>query len=335
MLAYLGALKKEIANARNIFQERQLVSVYFGGGTPSLLEGTAINEVLSLFGACAEAEITVEVNPETATPDKLQSLHNAGVNRLSIGVQSFEENELRVLGRQHTREDLFRAIDAAARLFNNLSIDLMYECPEQTTESWERTLNTAVRLPVTHMSLYNLTIEEKTPFARRERELRKRMPSNTEGAEMLQRCIALLSDRGFAQYEISAFCKNGCISRHNIGYWQGREFLGFGPAAFSYFQRKRFQNVANCTAYIDAIESGVSPQAFLDEIADDARERELLILGLRCMAGVQLEKYRLSQETHDAIQRCKELGLLAQHEGWLKLTPQGILQYDFVAAEIV
>ena len=333
----LKGLLTEMTSWEEHVQDRKIVSVYFGGGTPSLFGPKRIEALLNHIEPDGDCEVTIEANPENITSELMRDYLQAGINRVSIGVQSFDDGELSLLGRRHEASKAEKAIHTTFEAgCKNISIDLMYEVPRQTITSWDKTLHRVATLPITHLSLYNLQIEPYTPFAKRESELRKLMPDDETGAAMYREAISQLAKIGLQQYEISAFCRDGLYSRHNVGYWIGREFLGLGPSAFSYYEGERFQNVANLVRYCKALEAGGSPIDFRDEVTPGKRVRELLAIGLRLNQGIDLSRWHpLDGETQKAIQVLVNQGLLQENAQHIALTEKGILFYDLVASEII
>ncbi len=248
----MGALQQEWQLKRPLLEGKEIVSIYFGGGTPALLGSEPLREILrwiqeSNLQIAKECEITLEVNPEEASPLLFAEFLALGINRLSLGIQSLDDSCLRRLGRTHTALQARRAIESAHRVgFTNLSIDLMTEIPEQTRESLETTLRQIATLPIQHLSLYNLTIEPNTAFARKEKTLKPLLPSPEECLAFLDLTVAHLEAMGLSRYEISAF---GRPSLHNTGYWTARPFLGFGPSAFSYWNQARTRNIPDLKKY--------------------------------------------------------------------------------------
>lgn len=321
---YLQALKKEIA-FRPIPNE--LLTIYFGGGTPSLLPPETIYEILQLLPQAQE--ITIEVNPENTS--FLKDFRQAGINRVSMGVQSFDDHLLTELSRRHAAQVAIDAVIKAKEAgFDNISIDLMYDIPKQTEKSWQVTLERAVKLPITHLSLYNLTIEPHTPFFKKKDKLSPFLPTEEESFRMLQKAVNFLNSNGLVRYEISAFAKEGFASLHNMGYWTGRPFLGLGPSAFSYWEGKRFKNVASLTKWAKALDEGVDPQDFIEELSPLAQEREGLAIGLRVLRGVDFP-----QKPPPHIEKLINDGFLVLQNKVLKLTERGQLFYDYVAEEII
>jgi oxygen-independent coproporphyrinogen-3 oxidase len=331
--------------ARNLpfLQNKKIVSIYFGGGTPSLMGPVFIAEILQWMKLPPgnEIEITLEANPENIDLPLMQAYAQAGINRVSIGVQTLEESLLKQLGRLHSPQKALDAIYLTAKAgIKNISIDLMYDLPGQTLHSWQKTLESAVQLPISHLSLYNLTIEPHTVFFKYRDLIQKQLPDEETSLQMYEAAISTLTAKGFQQYEISAFAKEGCDSRHNTGYWTARPFLGFGPSAFSYWERKRFRNVSNLNRYCKALKEGLSPIDFEEELLPDAQIRELLAIQLRLIQGVDLNHFQsrhgmLDGETQAVIKKLKGNGLLQQEGELLQLTKRGILFYDTVAIELI
>jgi oxygen-independent coproporphyrinogen-3 oxidase len=323
-------------------QGRRLASVYFGGGTPSLLGperiGTLIDWARSAFPEdLPQSEITLEANPENITLEKMAAFRQAGINRVSLGIQTFDAPLLQLLGRTHSpgkgEEAVYLTREAG---IGNISIDLMYDLPRQDMQRWRQTLQKAAGLPITHLSLYNLTIEPHTVFFKYQESIRKLMPDPDISTEMYTTAIEVLEEAGLMQYEISAFARDGLMARHNSGYWTGRPFLGFGPSAFSFWEGKRFRNIANLSRYHRMLQNGESPVDFSEALPPDALLREKLAINLRLREGVDLSEYSgLGQETQYALERCKQMGWIEQRGERIALTSKGLLFYDSVAEELV
>lgn len=326
-----------------LFEGYKLASVYFGGGTPTLFGIQRLEKLLSMidrrFSLSNDIEVTIETNPEERFDYKL--FKDIGINRISLGVQSLHANELKILDRRHTPQQSINTVYEVANAgISNITIDLMYELPEQTEESWNITLKQAATLPITHLSLYNLTIEPHTPFKRREGELKLTIPDEECGARMYCAAQKILTDHDFCQYEISAFCKGGRISKHNTGYWTGRPFLGLGPSAFSYYGNARFRNVANLTRYAKLLEENIRPVDFEEVLTPDERRKELLAINLRLLEGINFATFeerfgRIAKESHDALQKLASLDLLTLTPDHVALSKRGTLFYDSIATEII
>lgn len=315
-------------------QDSRIVSIYFGGGTPSLLDAEDIQTIIQRCGPLADdCEITIEANPEDNSPALFEALKKAGINRVSFGVQSLDDRSLEVLGRSHTAIQAKRAIASAASAgIHNISIDLMYDLPDQTESSWRYTLAQMGDLPIQHVSLYNLTIEPHTSFYRRKSQLV--LPQPETSLRLLSGAIETFEKLDFDRYEISAFAKPGFESRHNMGYWTFRPFLGFGPSAFSYWNGERFQNTPNLQRYVKALKENSSPIHFRETLPYPNNLCEQIAVGLRLKNGCQVP-LSIPQETKDVLTRLQGAELIVEEGLRIKLTEQGMLFYDSVAAEIV
>lgn len=335
----------EWKSKRHCIQGKIVSSIYFGGGTPTLFGEHRLRALLDAIRRditpSTHIEITIEANPETLTRTYLQSLRDIGINRLSVGVQSLDSDLLQMLGRNHTVETIEKALSDANEIgFTNISIDIMYEIPKQTWENWEETVKRALCLPITHISLYNLTFEKGTPFHRKYDHLKTYLPSQEEGAKMLQYAVDTWRAAGMDRYEISAFAKQDKYkSQHNLGYWTGRLFLGFGPSAYGYMNGERMQNMFPLKRYADALLQGKEAVQFREKLEYPNNMRELLAIHLRILQGVSLETFRkihlIDQETEKAINFLVKRGWLEQIEQYLQLTEAGILFYDSVAVELI
>lgn len=320
----------ELGLQKPLLLDRSIPSIYFGGGTPSLFSG--LGAVLGRVERDADCEITIEANPEESSLELFTKFTELGINRLSLGVQSLDDRSLQMLERVHTAKRAKKAIfEARAAGFKNISIDLMYDLPGQTEESWLYTLDQLQDLPIQHLSLYNLTIEPHTAFHKRK--------VKTTGGELSLRFLTAALDTferiGLKRYEISAFAHPGFESRHNLGYWTGRPFLGFGPSAFSYWGGERFRNVANIHKYARSLRKQESAVDFREKLSFPANIRELLAIHLRLKEGVDLSVFDLDEETRRSMEKLEKLELLSLKGQRAKLTERGMLYYDSVAAEII
>lgn len=335
---FIQALKLEWEFRKKSLQGKTIKSIYFGGGTPSLLSPDHLHEILSWIPHNPHIEITLEANPENLTQELLREFFQAGINRLSMGVQSFDDTLLHTLGRTHDSKTPLKALEwSIAAGVTNLSIDLMYDLPGQTLKGWENTLKIAAQLPITHLSLYNLTIEPHTVFFKHRQTLQKQIPSPEISLEMYQLVQSTLP---LIQYEISAFAKEGYYSVHNTGYWTGRPFLGFGPSAYSFWEQKRFCNVAHMGKYQKALHAGNDPVDVIDDIPQEERRKELLAVEIRLCRGVDLGTFQgryglLTQETFETLQKLKQIGWIEQRGSTYRLTSQGVLFYDSVAEDLI
>ncbi|WP_068466548.1 radical SAM family heme chaperone HemW [Candidatus Protochlamydia phocaeensis] len=329
-----------------LLQGRELATIYFGGGTPSLFGPDRISKVLEWIRTdlpfqSPSIEVTLEVNPENASLDLMREYAQAGINRVSLGIQTLDADLLTLLGRLHSPHRAIQAVEETYRAgIANISIDLMYDLPRQSLKHWEATLHTIQALPLSHLSLYNLTIEPHTLFFKKQQQLRPLLPDEETSLAMYEMAIEKLTEQGLLQYEISAFAKPGFYSRHNTGYWTARPFLGFGPSAFSYWQGKRFQNIAHLGKYCAALRLDKSPVDFEEQLDPEAHRQELLVIQLRLSCGVQIHEFQkrhglLNAETKTSIERLIHQGFLHKQADCLKLTKKGVLFYDTVATELI
>jgi len=333
-LAYHKLLSESIAlewqQQWPLLQDKAIPSIYFGGGTPTLFSG--IEEILRRIPKSSDCEITIEGNPEESTLELFRHLRALGINRLSLGVQSLDDRSLQTLERIHSAEKARQAIfDAQKAGFTNISIDLMYDLPGQTEESWQYTLNQLPDLPIQHLSLYNLTIEPHTAFYKRNVQI----PNGELSLRFLTAALEKLEAIGLKRYEISAFALPGYESRHNLGYWTARPFLGFGPSAFSFWRGERFRNIANIHRYARLLKTHKSPIDFREQLPSPAQIKEQLVIHLRLKEGVNLDRFSIPLETKIAIGELKTLGLLSQKGPQLQLTDRGMLFYDTIATALI
>ena len=323
-------------------------TIYFGGGTPSLLEPAQVSRVLEAvrrrFPLDANAEVTLEMNPGTVTPARLGALREAGVNRASFGAQTFDDRELKRLGRTHSSDDTRRThADLRAAGFDNISFDLIAGLPGQTLEAWGRNLEEALRLGPEHLSLYLLEVHEGTPLAEQIREGRYLPPDPDLAAEMYRLMVARTRRAGYEQYEISNFCRPGRESRHNVKYWAGAPYFGFGCSAHSFDGRRlRWSNERDARAYVGLIEGEGSAVVSRDELDERGASAEALFLGLRLLGrGVDLAAHRARyhrdvRADHAAdLARFGEAGLVELEGDVLRLTPEGALLSNEVFSAFV
>ena len=293
---YTDALCAHLAETAPFAAGHLVDTVYFGGGTPSYL-GTKrllkiLKTILKKYKVDKQAEITLEANPDSAGDWKeLRALRRCGFNRLSLGMQSADDEELSEIGRVHTMAQTEAAVEAARKAkFQNLSLDLIYGLPGQTLEGWQKNLSAAVDLAPEHLSCYGLKVEEGTPlFARRETA---GLPGDDAQADMYLSAVEILRSCGYRQYEISNFCRKGNVSRHNLKYWSGGAYLGFGPGAHSDFGGRRFSFMRDLDGYIDGVLEGRPIIDSDDLIPKRERSGEYLMLRLRTTTGIEEWEYR-------------------------------------------
>lgn len=305
-------------------------TVYFGGGTPSLLSPAQIGQILETVGACfslsADAEVTLEANPATVTTTQLRQLRNSGVNRLSFGVQSLSDSQLKCLGRLHTAQEAIETVTAAAAVgFDNLSCDLMLALPGQTPEGLEATIRQLTQLPIVHVSAYLLKVEPGTTFA--QQHIASQCPDEDTAADLYLQTVEQLGAAGFAQYEISNFAKTGFESRHNCKYWHCEPYLGIGPSAHSCWNGRRFFVPSSVESFLEQPVQTV-------ETEDDApcTLEEQLMLGMRLTEGVPAAWL---SEKQAAVERYCKLGFLRKAGDRIAFTPKGFLVSNTILAELV
>ena len=338
---FLISLEKEIFLKRSLFVNRNIVSIYLGGGTPSLLNKKDLERIfIALDIDINNIEITIEANPIDISIDKLKELKQTYFNRISIGCVSFDDVLLKVLNRSHNSLQAKEAVFLANRFFENISLDLLYDIPHQDKNSFLKDLQTIKDLPITHLSLYNLTFEENTPFFKKKETFKQSLPSEKVSLSLLNLAIEELNKMKLNRYEISAFSKAGYESIHNTGYWKGREFLGFGPSAFSYFNKKRFRNVCNVETYYQNLSDNKEIIDYEEMLPYPDNIKELLAVNLRLVKGVNLKEFvnrcgEIDKSTKEALKQLKEDELIECDIDSIRLTEKGLLFYDTVAERII
>lgn len=332
--AFVEALLAEMKQKSPRF--RQTVdTVYLGGGTPSALTGDQLGRlfagVRAFFRVADDAEITMEMNPCDMTEAYLAAARSFGVNRLSVGVQSRDDRLLRAIGRRHTASEAERAVKRAYRMgFHNISVDLMYELPGQSPRDFERTLLWAVHLPVQHLSVYSLILEEGTLLAQRAEQGRLPRPTEGESWAMYQAMCRIPPHYGFARYEISSFARPGFASRHNTKYWRLDEYLGLGPAACSRIGRERWQVLPGTRRYIRELLAGREAPMERTVLSEAEEMEEYCFLHLRQRGGIPREDFvrrygaPVERWYEEALTSLKKENLLAEADGHIFLTYRGV-----------
>ena len=337
MDAYVSALTAQLAAWRERTADCTVDTVYFGGGTPSYLGPDCLcrllDAVFQSYRVAPGAEITLEANPDSAQDiSALRQLHDAGFDRLSLGMQSADDAELRRIGRVHTYAQTVRAVEnARAAGFDNLSLDLIYGLPEQTMTRWQANLDAALSLAPEHLSCYGLKVEEGTPlFAQRKRFT---LPDDDAQADMYLYAVDFLAQHGYEQYEISNFAKPGRACVHNLKYWRCMEYLGFGPAAHSFFEGERIYHPRGVSAYLESRGTNRVP----DGPGGGGEER--ILLGLRLAEGMELSALPLPEEERAQFLKkarvFEKAGLAEEVNGRFRLTPEGFLVSNSVLAELL
>lgn len=339
---YLSALQKELAlQAKTaIGSNRIFTSIYFGGGTPSLYPAEALVEILSyirtLFSVSDNAEITLEAHPATIDAAKLTAFRRGGINRLSMGAQSFSDAHLEALGRRHTADQTRTAFyDARAAGFTNIGIDLIYALPEQTLSDWEETLAAAIALGPEHLSLYGLSIEPGTLFYKKEQAGALVVPSEAESILFYETAQARLRDANYLQYEISNFARSGFSCRHNLLYWDRGDVLGVGLSAHSHLSAERRVNTDALETYLAHVSSGTLPIEQVEPISEESALRDKIIFGLRKIEGISRGLLEEKPSLQASAARLILAGLLKIESDLLRLTPKGILLADEVAVAFI
>jgi oxygen-independent coproporphyrinogen-3 oxidase len=328
---FVAALRTEWQCAR---QEFSLApeTIYFGGGTPSLLSAELFAELAQEIPTPAPLEFTLEVNPVTVTPEKAAAWRTAGVNRISLGAQSFDAEMLKVLGRQHAPGDIATTCALLREHgLHNINIDLMFALPDQAETKWEETLLAAIACSPTHISAYALTYEEDTPFFEKLQRGEWRQDEAREIA-MFIRTRDVLGAAGLIDYEISNFARPGFEARHNLAYWRGADYLGLGPSACSTIGNLRWKNVPNTLAYADRLARGESVREDLEQIDPATRGRERIMFGLRMREGVARQEFGGDLRPLDQL---AAEGLAFEENNRIRLTPRGQLVADSVAEMFV
>lgn len=338
---YVRALLKEIELAGIMAQHkdgtaRRSRTIFFGGGTPSLLSVSQITRLLdacrAAFAIDADAEITLEANPGTLNQEQLVGIRAAGINRLSMGAQSFDAGLLKTLGRIHTPEEITQAVHfARAAGFDSFNIDFMFGLPGQTMQQWQETLDRALALRPPHLSLYSLIVEEGTPFRTWVDEGRLTPGDEDLCADMYEYADERLQAAGYTNYEISNWALPGYHSRHNLTYWQNLPYIGMGAGAHSSFGGRRFSDVREPLDYIKILKAGRIPEAESEEVGREQEMSETAFLALRTAMGLHLPTFEqrfaqpFSQFVGERLRIVEEAGLLEHEDGWLRLSNRGRL----------
>ncbi len=344
--AFIGALEREIRErAAAIGSSPAFDTLFLGGGTPSLLSPVQLDRIaetlLAHFPIAAGAEWSMECNPGTVDRRKLAAYRRTGVNRLSFGVQSFFDDDLRALSRIHSAAEAEEAVEAAREAgFDNLNIDLMFSLPGQTRERWMRNLERARTLGTTHISCYSLTVEEGTPLAAMRRRGEVVTATEESDAELFALTMETLEEWGFRQYEISNYALAGFECRHNFAYWRQEDYLGFGPSAHSTWRGERSWNISSLSGYIDAVAHRGQAVCGREELTPDLLRREHLFLRLRC-DGIDPAAFRrlfgedLRETRAERLDLWRGAGLIEESAERIRLTRRGRLLCDEICAELM
>ncbi len=331
----IAALVKEVVLQKDYLGNEIIETIYFGGGTPSLCTkaeiGNIIATVCSTHSVAENAEITLEANPDDITTTKLTDWKEAGINRLSIGIQSFFEEDLRWMNRAHNAKQAMDSLQLAIQQFDNITIDLIYGTPQLTNEKWKKNVETALSLNIPHLSCYALTVEPKTPLDKMIKQHQSEDIDPGKQSEQFLLLMQWMEEAGYEHYEISNFAKPRWRSRHNSSYWQGAHYLGLGPSAHSFNGKERQWNISNNTIYIESISKDIVP--FEKEILTDAQKKnEYIMTSLRTIEG--LDTGIAGKELLAKSKRFIDGGLMKLDNQSLVLTKEGKLLADGIAAEL-
>lgn len=338
---YMEALFREIDGTEK-FEDYEVSTIFIGGGTPSVLPGEWIEELMEKvknhFPVRTDGEISIEANPGTVDESKLQSYRRAGINRISFGCQSGDDEELKMLGRIHTWEEFLESFSLArAEGFSNINVDLMSGLPGQSLSSWEESLEKVAKLQPEHVSAYSLIIEEGTPFALKKLNL----PDEEEERKMYEKTHEILESYGYHQYEISNYGKPGKECLHNIGYWQRKEYLGLGLGSASLIRERRFHNTGKMERYLAKSDQVGEIREDIEKLTRENQMEEFMFLGLRMLEGVSEKEFQekfgtdLKNIYGDVIKKYIQLGLLEQKGDRLYLTRRGISVSNPVLADFL
>lgn len=344
----LTAMEREIRMRKDEFAKADqpqtaVQTIYFGGGTPSLLDPREIEHMISCiegnFEVDSNAEITLEVNPDDLEADRIAELSKTPVNRLSLGIQSFRDQDLEFMNRAHDQNQALASLETACNYFDNVSIDLIYGIPELDVDAWKTNLQRAFEFPIQHISSYALTVEPKTALDHFIRTGKCEAPDEEQTRIHFEILMEESAKQDFIHYEVSNFAKTGYFSRHNTSYWQGKHYLGIGPSAHSYAGSTRSWNVANNAKYLKGIEEGVPDREF-ETLSETDRMNEMIMTGLRTRWGISLESFegqfglRHLKKLKERSDRFLGQGLLETESGRLRATKAGFFLIDGIASDL-
>ena len=338
----IDSLIRELSMRSSYLAEQEIETIYFGGGTPSLLSSGELKAIIThintTFSISDTAEISLEVNPDDISENQLMDWKKSGINRLSIGLQSFREEDLKWMNRAHNSEEALNCVGLAKKAgFENISVDLIYGLPNFSTEDWEKNIQTVLRFGIQHVSAYCLTVEEKTVLSKWVAQ-KKVVPANEDDqSEQFEILVNELEKAGIEQYEISNFSLPGFHSKHNSNYWKGKHYLGIGPSAHSFNGTSRSWNIANNRTYMREIQEGKS-WFETEELTTTNQFNELLLVGLRTSTGVNVEQLlsiqNPSKKFWEQIETMKNYGWIIVTDQTITLTKSGKLKADHISSEL-
>ncbi|MCD8409314.1 radical SAM family heme chaperone HemW [Tenacibaculum finnmarkense] len=339
----ISCLITELEIRKNELQNELIETIYFGGGTPSLLSSEEITSLLNAiykhYKVIENPEITLEANPDDLSEEKILELANSPINRLSIGVQSFFEEDLKSMNRAHNSKEAKECLSIVTRYFDNITVDLIYGVPDMSNERWKENLQIAFDFGVNHISSYALTVEPKTVLDSFVKNGKYPEPDETEAKEHFDILVAETAKNGFVHYEISNFGKPAYFSKHNTSYWLGKKYIGIGPSAHSFSKTHRSWNIANNAKYIKELQEGKLPNE-QEELSEEDQFNEYLMTGLRTIWGVSLAEIQANFKAcfkEDLLKSSKKFiaeGLLIIENNTLKTTPKGKFLADGLASEL-
>ncbi len=341
---YIKALKQEIKNSS--VNEYEISTIYIGGGTPSYIESKYISEILKTikqkYNISRNVEITIEVNPGTATKEKLRDYVEAGINRISIGLQSCNNNLLKMIGRIHTYEEFLSTYKLAREVgFKNINVDLMIGLPNQTLDDVKKSLEEISKLNPEHISVYSLIVEEGTPIEKKIADGQLKLPNEELEREEYWEVKKFLESLGYKHYEISNFAKTGYESKHNLNCWEQKEYLGFGAAAHSYMKKTRYSNTENIEKYINQEMQSEQLHIVHEVQKEEEQKKEYMLLGLRKIDGVQISSFKNKfgcnpiMEFKNELNKLTQEGLIEIDLDQIKLTEKGIDLANIVWEEFI
>ncbi len=342
---FLSALKTEIIQRENYLENEEVETIYFGGGTPSVLTKTELYGIINFlsrhFKVSETVEITFEANPDDLSVEYLNDIYSTGVRRLSIGIQSFQNEFLQKMNRRHDADQAIQAVENASKIsFNDISVDLIYGLPGLKLEQWKADLELVFKLPVQHLSAYHLTYHKGTPFYTWLKKGTLKALKETESILQFETLVKLVKENGFEQYEISNFAKDGKYSKHNSSYWRGVKYLGLGPSAHSFNGVSRSWNVSQIESYIKAIDAGL-PYSEEEILSDNNKYNEYILTRIRTIWGVsqyELEE-RFGTEKYNYfrinIDKYLNTGLIKLNKGIYNLTEKGMFVSDEIMSNLM
>jgi len=342
---FVSALENEVVQRKNCLDNELVETIYFGGGTPSVLNETELTEILNFlnlhFNVSSTAEITFEANPDDLSVEYLHEIYHTGVRRLSIGIQSFQNEFLQKMNRRHDANQAIQAVENAAKTgFNDISVDLIYGLPGLARDQWKADLNQVFQLPVQHLSAYHLTYHKGTPFYTWLKKGTLKALNENESIWQFQTLIQMAKENDFEQYEISNFAKDRKYSKHNSSYWNGVKYIGLGPSAHSFNGISRSWNVSHIESYIKAVAAGL-PYSEEEILSESNKYNEYILTRIRTIWGVSIEQLKTEFGTERAIYFQQNIekyiasDLVKQQSGIYTLTENGMFVSDEIMANLM